>query len=67
MARYQIVIDNEDAGAEGGDWCAALFEELEDGSTGDMITSGVGYTAREAVADLDWHHDWTDYLIERED
>lgn len=54
MANYQINITDEDSAD--GMWCAALFEELGDGRTGDMIASGIGYTVREAVSDLDWNH-----------
>lgn len=64
MAHYTIDIDNQDTGADGGDWTAALFMIDNDGESSDSISVGIGSTVREAVADLDWHHDWTEYLSE---
>ena len=65
MARYRIDIDNEDSGADGGDWTATLIELFDMAVVSETISVGIGYTAREAVANLDWHHDWTRYQIER--
>ena len=67
MARYRIDIDNEDAGAEGGDWTATLMESFGMGAVSEPVSVGIGHTAREAVGNIDWHHDWTRYQIEKED
>lgn len=70
MAEYMVRISDEEMEPfEDGSptWSAVLVEDLGDGELSDGISVGMGATAREAVTDLDWHHDWTQYQIEKED
>lgn len=63
MAHYQVSITDEDSAD--GMWRATLLEEDALGMViGDPISEGEGFTVRAAVADLDFHHDWTRHLIE---
>lgn len=50
MARYEIVIDDEDRSESPlTPWNAALFPISDDGESGDILASGFGSTPREAV------------------
>lgn len=62
MAHYRINITDEDSAD--GMWRAKLIEELPMATISRVISEGEGFTVRAAVADLDFHHDWTRYQIE---
>lgn len=54
--RYEIVLDDEDAGQTNYPWNAALYLLDPSGETGEVLSVGVGTTPLAAVRDLtrDW-------------
>jgi hypothetical protein len=53
MARFEIVIDDEDREhVTARPWTAGLWEEGAAGKTGDLLVAGVGTTPLEALTDL---------------
>lgn len=63
MDRYRIDIEKD---ADEGTWTATLIELFDMAVISEPVSVGKGYTAREAVGNIDWHHDWTRYQIKKE-